>query len=429
MKKFYIILAILFTVNSVIAQWVIQNSGTTKQLKSVYFTDVNTGYAVGDDNTGGGGIILKTTNGGIDWITQMVEDSLAFNSVFFTDTNTGYVVGKSNSEVAGFPAIILKTTDGGTTWSMIFSYVGAIDNQTKLTSVFFPDVNTGYALGCSNYSSGGCGPFIVKTINGGANWTVDDPVPGDELRSIFFTSVDIGFAVGHGDGDWIILKTTNGGIDWTATNSGILWNGGDLRSVYFSDPNTGYAVGERDGALILKTTNGGAEWVELPSEIDQYLKSVYFINADTGYVINGYNGIYKTTNGGTDWFEQSSGTNHWLNSIYIINADTGYIVGWDGTILKTTNGGGPPMGINMHRTSSKSMKIYPNPTLGKIDIEISEISSRGQLSILDLNGQELLKQTITKPSSQIDISNLQVGMYFIKFINENIFQVVKIIKE
>ena len=47
------------------AQWVQLNSGTTKCLKSVRFTSPNIGYAVGDTGT-----IVKTKNGGANWIAQ-----------------------------------------------------------------------------------------------------------------------------------------------------------------------------------------------------------------------------------------------------------------------------------------------------------------------------------------------------------------------
>ena len=58
MKKFYIILFAQFMVCGASAQWFPQNSGTTNNINSVYFTDVNTGYAVGTNT------ILKTTDGG-----------------------------------------------------------------------------------------------------------------------------------------------------------------------------------------------------------------------------------------------------------------------------------------------------------------------------------------------------------------------------
>ena len=45
--------------------WIIQNSGTTTNLWDVYFTDANTGTAVGE-----AGIILRTTDGGNTWTTQ-----------------------------------------------------------------------------------------------------------------------------------------------------------------------------------------------------------------------------------------------------------------------------------------------------------------------------------------------------------------------
>ncbi|MBP6978428.1 MAG: T9SS type A sorting domain-containing protein [Bacteroidales bacterium] len=59
MKKLIMLLIALVGMSSAMAQWVPQNSGTTNNLNSIYFTNGNTGYAVGDFGT-----ILKTTNGG-----------------------------------------------------------------------------------------------------------------------------------------------------------------------------------------------------------------------------------------------------------------------------------------------------------------------------------------------------------------------------
>ena len=53
--------------------WVKQNNGTTSDLASVYFTDVNTGYVVGGLNT-----ILKTTNGGV-WVNEFGFKNIGIN--------------------------------------------------------------------------------------------------------------------------------------------------------------------------------------------------------------------------------------------------------------------------------------------------------------------------------------------------------------
>jgi hypothetical protein len=45
--------------------WVAQSSGTSEHLHSVYFFDALTGWAVGD-----AGKILRTTNGGTNWIAE-----------------------------------------------------------------------------------------------------------------------------------------------------------------------------------------------------------------------------------------------------------------------------------------------------------------------------------------------------------------------
>ena len=69
---------------------------------------------------------------------------------------------------------------------------------------------------------------------------------------------------------------------------------------------------------------------------------------------------------------------------------------------------------------------FPNPSSDKINIEFS---AEGHLSILNLNGQEIMNKPILKKSTQIDISSLPVGIYFFRFRNENTVQVRKIIKE
>ena len=127
------------------------------------------------------------------------------------------------------------------------------------------------------------------------------------------------------------------------------------------------------------------------------------------------------------WVVESSGTTNALFSTYFVDPNTGYIVGDNGTILKTIDGGGT--GINESSCTPNSIKIYPNPSSDKITIETYETLAKGQLYIMNLSGQELLQQTITNPSTQIDISTLPSGVYVVKLREEKSIQVGKIIKE
>lgn len=168
------------------------------ELKSVFFVDSNIGYAVGGGNNQGQHIILKTINGGTSWVTQTGTTSpndLTFYSVFFTDANTGYIVGES-----GIWGTILKTTDGGINWIQQNS-----GSHSHLNSVFFIDPNVGYIVGDDG--------VILKTINGGTNYTSQVSGTSRGLSSVYFLNADIGYAVGefgtilktvNGGVNWII---------------------------------------------------------------------------------------------------------------------------------------------------------------------------------------------------------------------------------
>jgi photosystem II stability/assembly factor-like uncharacterized protein len=261
--------------------------------------------------------------------------------------------------------------------------------------------------------------FALFMVNGAiGQWFWQNPLPqGNLLSSVFFTDANTGYAVGY---DGTILKTTNGGTDWTAQSSGTTkW----LHLVYFTDANTGYAVGY-DGTII-KTTNGGTDWTALSSGTTAHLLSVCFTDANIGYAVGGSGTIFKTTNGGTDWTAQSSGAG-WnsLNSVYFTDANTGYAVGDGGTILKTLNGGYPGW-IDDHNQTVANLLIYPNPTSSTIVIENID---KGKLSILNLDGQHLLQQQITAPVTNIDVSNLPNGIYMVKVVGEKGVQTGKFVK-
>ena len=401
----------LFLANDAMAQWFLQNSGTTKNLYSVHFTDANIGYAVGDS-----GIILKTTNGGTNWAPQNSGVTLALLSVHFPSIDTGYVVGSDST--------ILKTTDGGIHWINQASTGGSGCYNEWLYSVFFTDADTGYAAGYMWYTNPVIigGGVLLKTVTGGIDWTVCyTGGTWTSFRSVYFTSPTTGFVVGYTP----ILKTINAGLSWIVEPN---WEIHSL-SVNFPTRDTGYIVGsdkwQGSGEYNLgKTTNGGGNWTYQNIGISDTLTSVYFTDTEHGYVVSESGIIRNTDNGGTDWTIQYSGSAMRLSSVYFVNENIGYVVGNSGTILKTTNGG--VVGLNEIGAISKLLHINPNPASSSITIETP---AKGSLSILNLNGQETITRQISLPKTQIDISNLPSGVYFVRVTGEKTVQVGKMIKE
>ena len=132
-----------------------------------------------------------------------------------------------------------------------------------------------------------------------------------------------------------------------------------LHDVYFINANTGWIVG--DTTAVFKSTNGGLNWMKQNINYigDTELFSIKFINANTGFAAGGHHSgyydfyyayIFKTTNGGINWFTlyNNQGGGSWLiNSILPLNESTIYITGegifgmWatTGGVYKSTNGG------------------------------------------------------------------------------------------
>ncbi|MCB9089898.1 MAG: Ig-like domain-containing protein [Calditrichae bacterium] len=273
-------------------------------LSDVCFTDVNTGVAVGYLGT-----ILRTSDGGDTWTIQSSGTTENLLGVFFTDTNNGTVVGRFGT--------ILRTTNGGITWVSQSSGV-----TIHLRDVYFTDAATGWVVGSGT---------ILHTTNGGDTWTPQNSAPYKVLCGVFFSDANTGWVVGE---DGTIRRTTNGGNTWVSQNSGTTEY---LYGVYFTDTNTGWVVG--NNGTIRRTINGGASWNSQSSGTTEIFTGVYFSDAATGWVV-GYNGtILHTSNGGNTWINQNSGTIESLNGVFFTATNTGMVVGYNGIILNTSDGG------------------------------------------------------------------------------------------
>ena len=85
--------------------------------------------------------------------------------------------------------------------------------------------------------------------------------------------------------------------------------------------------------------------------------------------------------------------------------------------------------IPSQTTDNTGFSFYPNPANTMITIETAQTAKESVMSILNMNGQELLKQQIKDISTQIDVSKLSSGIYFVKLITGNTVEVKKMIKE
>jgi beta-glucanase (GH16 family) len=88
-----------------------------------------------------------------------------------------------------------------------------------------------------------------------------------------------------------------------------------------------------------------------------------------------------------------------------------------------------PDGIKESMIIKNIINIFPNPASTQLTIEAAQLTKESNLTILNLSGQELIRQQIKDIKTQIDISNLTSGIYFVKLITDKTVEVRKILKE
>jgi len=315
MKTRLLIISI-FLFNNVYSQpgWFTQNSGSTSELQSISMLNENTGYVGGNNSQ-----LLKTTNGGTNWLPLTVNLNNIF-SVRFINENTGFCLGSS---FAG-ELYSAKTTDGGINWSL-----GLVDTVNTGASQFV-NANTGYAVDSNG---------VFKSTDGGTSWNLVHAAGGNIPTNLFFINLNFGWVCGR---NGMIRKTTDGGLTWIMVNCGSMTN---LRSVFFVSGFTGWAVG--DDSKVYKSTNMGTNWSLISSNFLCGLRSVYFVTGSTGWVAGCEGAINRSTNSGLNWVLQSFATTPYIHDMKFVNSTTGWAVGYGGRILKTTNSGITPKNLQL----------------------------------------------------------------------------------
>jgi len=390
------------------AQWVTQYNPSSINLQDVTFINRYTGWVCGD-----GSQILKTTNGGINWVMQ--------NSGVTNKILTGiHAVDSQFVYCVGYFQTILKTTNGGENWLIIRN--GTWGNDPSLFGLYFLNRNTGWLL-----RNG----YVLRTVNGCINFD-STQINFSFLRDVYFKDVLTGVMCTDGAG---VFKSTNGGIAWNQIDVPHYNNGyPDFLKQSFIG-NTGWIVGRACdnglGNLVFKTSNFGTSWdtvgrAPYPYTHDNYC--VFFSSTNTGWCGGSYGHIFKTTNGGFNWIEQVVPSNYFRISMWFYNDSIGWAVGGFGQILHTTTSGQYVGVKQISENIPDNFKLYqnyPNPfnseTVIEFDISKSEFY---KFEIYDVVGRKIDETfnkyfNIGRYKINFNASQLSSGVYFYKLSNFN----------
>lgn len=313
--------------------WVQQTSPAAQELHDVFFINQTTGWAVG--RLDAGGIIIKTTNGGVNWFTQFNAANELLSSHFLND-NTGWACGTGG--------LLLKTTNAGVSWSS--EIVGG--SGISLTSVYFINIGYGY-IGASNGK-------VYFTDNFGNNWFEQTASNNNQIRDVVIVGSFYTYCVGSFVPNNKIYKMINFSGLWFSLFTIPQLEPRDIGVT----PDTSLLFIVGDGTTLARGINQGANWQTITMPVSN-LYCVQFTDNLTGYVCGENGAVLKSINSGFNWVTQQSNTINRLRDVHFIDALTGWAVGDNGTIIKTTTGGeiapGAPLNLTALAISNSQINL------------------------------------------------------------------------
>lgn len=273
----------------------------------------------------GAGAAVVAGNTGWYWSNPLPQG----NTLREVDTIAG------RAYVAGVAGSIMRSDDGGTTWTGIRSGLPAKSSAVNIVRAVTPDIVV---------FAGSCG--LRRTDDGGKTvrrlpWGSDDVSCPSPIVSLSFPTANVGYLI-LVDGD--ILQTQDGGDSWrrqtAAPGSRLLGGSATVTDIRFTTASSGVIS---VGSQIYYTTDSGSSWTPVQDVGGGGLAQFDFISATEGFAVGSGTSLYKTIDSGASWTAvpsdgKTNGTD--IGSISCADANTCLAAASNGAkLLRTTDGG------------------------------------------------------------------------------------------
>ncbi len=380
------------------AQWYQVSTPTTENLNHIQFVDNQVGYCGGDNGT-----LLKSTDGGNTW--SLLNTSFSTENIqelYFKDTDNGIITTDSN---------IYITADAGNTFQSL-----AVFNQLKDSLTDYKVIKLN--LNCKNnvaiiytalVSINNAASVITKSYksnNFASTWVEISPIPGNQG---FVKIVD---SLTWFSNYFSMYKTLDGGQNWLVSDS--------AQTGFPPLSNHSWHVFDSSGKSIVGTSYhydlyllqrfdtfcqyyGKIGWGCNIKPMNNLVAISYIISKNT--YIEVYSDIFSSTLLYTDTIPSL------LVSFETIGNNKAWLCGHGGKIYKNDN-----ILLSSNFPSESEFKIFPNPSKDILKIENPGRINIEKIQVTNLSGQ-VIKAYISN-FDELDVSEISLGHYILSIITD-----------
>lgn len=289
--------------------WQLSDTGSTSHFRGLAAVSKKIAWVSGYD-----GVVLRTTDGGRSWSDVSVPgaESLQFRDITAFDARRAVVLAAGS----GTDSRMYATSDGGATWQLAYENT---DPAAFFDCMDFFDARHGLVM-----SDPVDGKFrILRTSDGGASWTVESPdgMPAAGANEFGFAASgeclttqghDAWFGSGGPDGSRI-FHSHDGGRTWQVTDTPIVRGpSAGIFALAFANHHRGIAVGGDFAAPAADTdvaavTDSGA-WSLATQQPHGYRSGVTFVRGATAMALSvGLSGSDVSYDSGAHWTQFDTG--------------------------------------------------------------------------------------------------------------------------
>jgi subtilisin family serine protease/photosystem II stability/assembly factor-like uncharacterized protein len=394
-------------------------SQISTEFHAIKLVNRNVAWACAD-----GGVVARSLDGGRTWTRVSAPTS---NNLYCINALNENVAIVGDGPDAG-PARLYRTTNGGQSWQVV-NESGSFWNV-----IHFFDAQNGIAQ--SDPVSPTSGFILVRTADGGATWTpiAQQVAAGNGEFGLVGSMQFVGNAGWFGTNQGRVFRSTDAGNTWSSTTAA--GNNDWLLVVSFASPNTGVVGGytlqnqQIANSVLRRTTDGGQTWgaTATPSALAFFggtgvseLGHLWL----SAFSAQGPN-IFTSLDAGATWLRHNSTplTEAVVSFSFLVVADSvfGLAITGEGQVLRYAQ---PARAASIVREMEGARpqtylleQNYPNPFNPTTTIVYQlPVASDVSLKVYDVLGREVAtllrgRQNAGRYQVQFNAERLSSGLYF-----------------